>query len=511
MAFNRKAQEKKLLLMEELHRRRTEDPLARFEPHPKQREFINAVLKGGKSGYFFFAANRAGKSDAGAYIGASLARYGDQSDDVKWARGKGSSVSVRDRATSGWVVSLDFPASRDIVQPKYFDNKFVPGGATHPPFIPDREIEEWRAGDQILRLRNGSIIGFKSAESGRKKFQGSEKDWVQFDEEPPKEIFEETVIRVGARQLRTFATCTLLPPEGQIGGVTWMFSDIIKPFQQGKRPDLEIMTAAIYDNPHIPEMELARLESMYPEGSIQRRIRLNGELLPGLSGARVYSGFDHRLHVRDIPDDSINMRKPLLWFWDFNVEPMVSGIAQRELGLFRIWKEIILEEGSIPDMCNAFRHETQGHMGEVYLYGDATGKHRSHHSKQTSYQLILNSMQQYGMPIRMRVPETNPSVTSRINAVNRMFRDELGEARVEIDPSCTELIADFEQVISDGRGGIKKTYNSKDSYFYRTHISDAYGYMIGYEEPVRATETSQRSQKVVRIPRPTYNHRRSGG
>ena len=154
-----------LLLYEEIVDRRRDDPLHNFGLNPGgQSKFVESVLKRNKRENWFIAANRAGKSDAGAYCGATMARFGDQSDDVRAVGGKGSTITIKDRATSGWVVSLDFPSSRDIVQPKYFDNGFVPPGATHPPFIPSHEINEWRVSDSILRLKNGSIIGFKSAE-----------------------------------------------------------------------------------------------------------------------------------------------------------------------------------------------------------------------------------------------------------------------------------------------------------------------------------------------------------
>jgi phage terminase large subunit-like protein len=62
-----------------------------------------------------------------------------------------------------------------------------------------------------LTLRWNS--SFRSAGSGREKFQGLTLDWVHIDEEPPKPIFEEIVARVGAgRALRVFISATLLPP-----------------------------------------------------------------------------------------------------------------------------------------------------------------------------------------------------------------------------------------------------------------------------------------------------------
>src|SRR3989304_4674068 len=233
-------------------------------------------------------------------------------------------------------ITASSPPSRDISEPKYFNNGFVPPGATHEPFIPDREISEWRVSDRVLKLKNGSIVGFKSADAGSTKYRGAEKDWIHFDEEHSKHIYEESVIRIGGRPLRVFGTATLLPPEGQVGGVTWIFTDIIKPWEMGKLPNVGIFGASIYDNPHLDQREIGRLESIYPEGSVQRRIRLGGEWLPGLSGARAYPSFDRRVHVK--PQPPITQRMPLAWYWDFNVEPMVSGIGQRHMKLFRVYR-----------------------------------------------------------------------------------------------------------------------------------------------------------------------------
>lgn len=477
--------DRELALSSELKRRRAQDSLRTFEPFSKQRAFIQSVLQGKHKENYYVGANRSGKSDAGAYCGAYLARFG--SEDAGWASAKGSDLSIRDRATSGWVSALDFPTSRDTLQPKYFDNGFVPAGVNHQPFIPDWEIEEWRVSDQVLKLKNGSLIGFRSAESGRAKYQGAEKDWIHFDEEHPESIFEESVIRVGARPLKIFTTCTLLPPEGSVGGVTWVFNKIIKPWLAMSQKEREeslvgVYNASIYDNPHIPKAEIQFLESKYPEGSTQNRIRLKGELIAGLSGARIYSGFDARLNQR--PQPEIALRRPLAWIWDFNVEPMISIIGQKEQNLFRVYRELLLEEGNLQEMCELFRSIHPFHLAEIWIYGDASGKDRSHQSNMSSYQIILNAMTDYAAPCKLRVPEKNPPIANRINAVNRACKHEDGEVCLEIDPTAQELIDDLEQVLSDGRGGIKKTTNKRDPYYRRTHMSDALGYWIAYEAPV---------------------------
>lgn len=494
MEMNRKDREELLQLASELETRRSNDPLLSYPLHSKQKLFCNSVLKGLKKENWFIAANRSGKSHAGAYCGAMLARFGSQYAGYVTSE---SGISVRDRATSGWVSCLDFPTARDVMQPKYFNNGF--GMASDEPFIPDREIEEWRPTDQILRLKNGSIIGFKSADSGRKKYQGAGKDWMHMDEEHPWEIYEESVIRVGKKPLTFFATATILPPEGRdSGSASWVFSKIIQPFEDGRLTHIGVFAASIYDNPGIARDEIKRLESIYPEGSLSRRIRLEGEWLPGIGGARAYASFDRTLHVRTQPP--LALRRPLCWMWDFNVEPLVSLIGQFDGTTYRIYRELVLDEGNIPDMCQLFYDKFPRHESEIWLYGDSTGNKRTGQTGKSDYYLILNEMKRYGR-VKLRVPQENPKVPDRINAVNRLMLDEDGQVRFQVDPSCQELISDFENVLRDQRGGILKTHNRKDPYFRRTHTSDACGYWLAYEEPVRPPRAGEGK---ITIPAPIY-------
>lgn len=490
----------------ELERRQAEDPLRKFVLFDAQRQFVRSVLMAEKEENYYLGGNRSGKTDAGSFVGATLARFGYPDDSPlspRYVRGRDSDISVRDRATSGWVTALDFATSRDTVQPKYFNNGFVPPGATHAPFIPPHEIEEWRQNDQILKLRNGSIIGFKSADSGRLKYQGAEKDWVQIDEEHPENICDEIMIRVGQRRLNVFTTATLLPPEGSnVGGITWLFPKIIRPWQRGERPDVGIFRASIYDNPHIDPKEISRLEARFPPGSAQGRIRLAGELLPGMSGARIYASFERDLNTLG-EQPPLSVRRPLIWAWDFNVEPMVSLVGQQDGDFFRVYKEFFLDEGSLPEMVAAFRKEYPRHWAEVVIHGDASGNDRSMHNRRSSYWMIQNLMMDYPAPVKVLVPTANPSVDSRIQAVNRACRDETGRRLLQVHNSCEELITDLENVVSDGRGGIKKVTNRKDSYFRRTHISDALGYWLSWSAPVVSLRRPMQGQSK-RMRRPGY-------
>ena len=483
--------------LKEMQSRAEGDPLRTWKPHAKQRAFIDSVMKGEARTNLALFGNRTGKTDAGAWIDAAVARFGNP-----LARPDGyGKVQVTDRAASIWVVSPDFPSSRDIIQPKIFDNGFVSPGQTHLPFIPAREIREWRTGDQLLRLHNGSIIGFKSADSPRTKFQGTGKDLVHFDEEPPLGHFEEATLRVEAgRALSVIFTCTILPPEGQAGGISWMFDKFVKPWKR-REPNLpyRIFSAGIYDNPHIGLEEIRHLEAMYPPGSIQRRIRLDGELIEGMGGSRVYGNFSFDVHMKE--QGPLDPRRPLVWFWDFNVNPMITGIGQRDGRLFRVHDELVIRDGaSIDDMCDLF-YETYGDWkGQIWIYGDQTGEGRSVQTSSTNYTLIMNRMRFHHLFPKLRLPVKNPFVKDRINAMNLQLLDEGGASWIEIDPKCTELIADLAEVLYDNRGLIKKSNKVEDPYYQRTHASDAFGYWICYEEPVRELSMKERIRRTIRDP-----------
>lgn len=480
-----------LALQQELSTRKEGDPLEAFQPTKAQKPFADDILDGKVDEAWFCGSNRSGKSSIGAYVAATLARKGRRNPPSSFSGSGKTFMEVRDRATSGWVVSLDFPNSRDVAQPKLFDNGNLTPGQI-PPLIPEREIKEWRATDQILKLKSGSLIGFKSADSPPTKLAGAGKDYIWFDEEPPIGHYEEATIRVEAgRSLTVFGTATLLPQVGRAGGISWLFEKIINPWKHGKLGERrKVYTSSIWDNPYIGKQEIAMLEALFPPGSKMHDIRIRGELIPGLGGARAYHSFERHLHVRAL--GPIDNYRPIAWCWDFNVEPMITVIGQRHNDKFRFYKELVLEQGSIPDMAEYFFNVMSEHRAEIWIYGDATGAGRRAQYGESDYRVIQNEMRRFGLPFRMKVRETNPPVSDRLNATNRALKDELGAINIEVDESCEELIADFEGVLTDPAGGIKKSHNTKDPYYRRTHASDAATYWIAYEAPVRAMSIGER-------------------
>jgi hypothetical protein len=476
-----------------LAERQASDPLRLWQPTVKQRPFIESVLHPEMSGYWenwAVGSNRWGKTSTSSYIAAKLLREGIVPLHAAYSTlPDGTKLEVRDRAVSGWCFGLDSNVLRDVIQTRLFDNGFIKPGMPEP-FIPAREVAEWRPGDQILRLKNGSVEGYKSCEAAASKSAGIGIDYVRFDEPPPKNHYEEATIRVMAgRRLRVFATATLLPPESHVETISWVYSDIIAPIQEGHIKNIGLFSASIYDNPYLDPADVAILEARYPLGSLARRIRLNGELIPGISGALVYGNFSRSIHVRPLP--AMSPYRPLIWTWDHNVSPYCTSIWQHEPGLFKCYDEVIVEEGGTDDVIDEFQRRYPSWPHEVWIYGDAMGNSQGHERRggRSTYTVIMERMQAYRT--RMKVPEQNPSVSARVDAVNMALRDSFGASHVVINTICRAMATDFERTLADPRGGIKKTYNRADPYSRITHLTDGAGYLITKEAPVKPQRSNQ--------------------
>ena len=257
-------------------RRRTQKgPLARYNAGRVKHRKQLAFHKCKKRNRWVFGGNRSGKTECGAvecvYLARGVHPYRKNKDGV-----------------FGWVVSLSQQVQRDVAQKKilhYLD----------PAWIDDIVMLAGKKGtpgagiiDQI-RVRNVfggiSVIGFKSCDQGREKFQGSSLDFVWFDEEPPRDIYEECRMRVFDRRGELFGTMTPLK------GRTFLFDEIYMNGRQDPEVWCEFMEWA--DNPFLDKKEIARLGAALGERELESRRFGRFCVEEGL----VYPEFDERVHV----------------------------------------------------------------------------------------------------------------------------------------------------------------------------------------------------------------------
>jgi hypothetical protein len=134
----------------------------------------------------------------------------------------------------------------------------------------------------------------------------------------------------------------------------------------------------------------------------------------------------------------------------------------------------------------------------VYVYGDSTGEQRRTSASRTDWQIVKDFFGPY--PDRFhatfRITSANPPVKDRVNCVNARLRNHAGQYRVLVDPSCKALIKDFEQVCwkMDPHGNSLVDLDRSDP--MRTHVSDAFGYMVAKVFPMSA-QRGERCEPII--------------
>ncbi len=283
--------------------RREADHLARYNTGRKKHKKQLAFHRSKKRNRWVFGGNRSGKTECGAVEAVWIARgihpYRPNRKDV-----------------FGWVVSLTAQVQRDVAQRKILHY-------LRPDWIEDIVMSSGRKDapmsgviDQIY-IKNvfggTSVIGFKSCDQGRERFQGSSLDFVWFDEEPPEDIYDECRMRVVDRAGDIFGTMTPLK------GLTFVYRDIYLNPKNDPEIWYEFMEWA--DNPYLSKKEIALLESTMDETVLQSR--RYGKFCT--RGGLVYPEFDESVHVIDpfeVPEswqDTISidpgLKNPLSAHW----------------------------------------------------------------------------------------------------------------------------------------------------------------------------------------------------
>jgi len=194
-------------------------------------------------------------------------------------------------------------------------------------------------------------------------------------------------------------------------------------------------------------------------------------------GALAYPHFKRAVHVVD--DLQYFDRMPLVLFCDFNQSPLGWGVGQIIAGWVNVLDEIFREPSTIEGAVGQFREMYPAHKGELQIFGDATTK--------SFYDTMRLALRGYSAPVRMRVPQGNPRVKDRVNAVDTKLWAQDGKPGIRVAKRCKELIEDFEGVMwRPNEKDLLKSTDQRDPYSRRTHISDAMGYWIAQEFPVSA-------------------------
>jgi hypothetical protein len=206
-------------------------------------------------------------------------------------------------------------------------------------------------------------------------------------------------------------------------------------------------------------------------------------------GDRVYANFRRHVNVREA---EVELRNPLCWALDFNVDPMCSVVAQIRDGKVWVLDEIVLNRATTEQACEEFHRRHPRHDAGVVIYGDASG-YRMQTTGESDYRVVKRQLLRAGYPrVEFQAMRRNPAVKDRVNLMNAMLEDASGGVRLFVHPKCRELIKDFEEVLyKDGSRIVDKERDER-----RTHLSDALGYLV-WREFGRKETVGERGERLL--------------
>ncbi len=205
---------------------------------------------------------------------------------------------VKDNPFHCWVSGVTGESTRDNPQRILYG----PLGAPGTGMIPKNAIKDVspRRGladaldTMVVRFGGGgdvqagdTIIGFKSYDQGREKWQGPTLGLVWFDEEPPEDIYTEGLTRTNVGLCPVYITFT--PLKGM--------SNVVKRFVLDKVPGTHVTSMTIADVGHYTEEQRQAIILSYP--AFEREARTKG--IPQLGSGRVFPIDEDEIKVDAFP------------------------------------------------------------------------------------------------------------------------------------------------------------------------------------------------------------------
>lgn len=317
-----------------------------------------------------------------------------------------------------------------------------------------------------IRLKNGSTIELKGADRPD-TLRGMGVHLIVLDEF--QDMKETLWAAIRPTLSDTQGKCIIIgTPKG--------FNHFYQCFQKGqtsRNGQWKSWQYATKDSPFIPLSEIEYARQDMDARTFRQEYESSFESMAG----RVYFAFDRRENVRRSPYDP---SLPSLVGQDFNIDPMCSVVLQRHGDEIWATGEQVLHSSSTEDVCRGlfdeygwdFRHS-------AVIYPDPSGNHRQHARGESDIQIF----REWGFK-RVLFRPKQPPVRDRIMSVNRLLEDASGRRRLFIDPSCRTLISGLEQLIYVPNTAEPDKTGGHD------HITDAIGYPIEFEFPIKATFTS---------------------
>jgi phage terminase large subunit-like protein len=435
--------------------------------YPKHTQFFNAGEEFMERG--FIAANRVGKSEAGAYEMTCHAT----GEYPEWWTGW-----RLDRPGLLWVGGDTGTTVRDIIQKKLVGDDIHNMGSGMLPkdkIIVEkcktrRNVPEALEIIKVRHVSGGeSTIVLKTYEAGRATWQGTEVDFIWMDEECPEDVYSEALIRIMTTKGRIITTFTPLR------GLTELVLGFLENSQEvdGVEDPVHVTIVAWDDVPHLGEDEKRKLLKRTPPQL--RDARSKG--IPTVGEGLVYPIDPANVTCEDFP---IPHHYKRLYGMDvgWNMTAAIFGALDAENDIVYIYSEHRM--GEEKPVVHAKAIKARGNLrGEI----DPASRGRSQVDGEKLFML-------YTKDEGLNLVPANNAVEAGVFEI----WDRFTTGRLKIMKSCTGLLRELSLYHRDEKGKIVKRHD---------HCLDALRYLMNapashWQYPKRDGDNSQK-KKVVEM------------
>jgi len=287
-----------------------------YQPYPQQREFHAAGTTAKER--LFMAANRFGKTYA-CCIEVVMHLTGQYPD---WWEGYRYEEPV-----NVWAASVSREATRDILQKKYYlgDSSAGTKGLILPHLIARQNYGSGGVPGFVDTVYvkhvsgKNSTLSFKSFDQGMEKFQGTERHIIHMDEEPPRNIYMECLLRTTATNpdFRGMIMLSMVP----LKGVTEMVQHFVTNHMLGVVSEGKFYTGGNWDQaPHMSTEEKNLLKSSMRPHELEARTKG----IPVIGSGMVYPVPESRIICEPRPIDD---HWGLIYGLDFGWNPSPTAVV----------------------------------------------------------------------------------------------------------------------------------------------------------------------------------------
>lgn len=313
----------------------------------------------------------------------------------------------------------------------------------------------------LIELPNGSVIQLKGAEN-RDALRGVSLASLVLDEFAfmQKEVWTEVLRPATSDQQAPVLFIT--SPAG------WNWSkDLYDYARSGQDENWQAWTFTTADGGNVKPEEIEAAKRELPLKTFEQEYLASFTTLAN----RVYSNFDR---VKNVSADlvSIDQVTELYLGNDFNISPMTCVIGSKVGDQLHIIDEISMDNSNTTEMAQEIKRRYPNHR--IRVYPDPAGRARK--TSAAGGVTDFTILEQAGFTVI--APMKHPAVADRVNEVQAMLCNALGERRLFIHPRCKFMIKCLDGLT------YKKDTNQPDKASGLDHMVDALGYLVHSEFPI---------------------------